>query len=169
MGRAPQFPLWQKAGVWRGGMAGRCAAFTARCTRNAHFFSRCRRPWGRRALRSGSFTAEPGDQTRLEPLPRRHWHRIVLLPSLRCPRAMFQLPRCPLHARVLLMPPRQPGPNGLMIQVLARQRGESPKPRVGIATYPRRHFRFARGRMRIAPGETGWRIRLTLSFIAVMP
>ena len=33
LGRAPQFPLSQKAGVWRGGMAGRCAAFTARCTR----------------------------------------------------------------------------------------------------------------------------------------
>src|ERR1035437_9797822 len=33
LGRAPQFPLWQKAGVWRGGMSGRCAAFTARCTR----------------------------------------------------------------------------------------------------------------------------------------
>src|ERR1035437_5773970 len=113
-------------------------------------------------------TAELGDQTRLAPPPRRHWHRIAPLPSLRCPPCRCSISRR-LRARVLLMPPRQPGPNGLMIQVLARQRGESPKPRVGIATYPRRHFRFARGRMRIAPGETGWRIRLTLSFIAVMP
>ena len=101
-------------------------------------------PAGRRALRSGSFTAEPGDQTRLEPLPRRHWHRIVLLPSLRCPRAMFQLPRRRLRARVLLMPARQQEANDLQVQVSALRQGESPKPRVGIPTYLRHINRAGR-------------------------
>src|ERR1035437_4341197 len=88
--------------------------------------------------------AELGDQTRLEPLPWRNWHRIAPLPSLRCPRAMFQLPRCRLHARVLLMPARQQEANDLQVQVSALRQGESPKPRIGIATYLRRHFRLRR-------------------------
>jgi hypothetical protein len=93
---------------------------------NAHFFRRCRRRWGRRALRSGSFTAELGDQTRLAPLPWRNWHRIAPLPSLRCPRVLFQVPQRRLRARVLLMPPRQPDANDLQVQVSALRQSESP-------------------------------------------
>src|ERR1035437_1873176 len=68
--------------------------------------------------------------------------RLMLTSKRRCPRVLFQLPRCRLHARVLLIPLHQPGANDLMIQVSALQPGESPKPRVGIATYLRRHFRL---------------------------
>ena len=92
---------------------------------NAHFFRRCRRRWGRRAVRPGSFTAELGDQTRLAPLPRRYWHRIAPLPSLRCPRVLFQLPRRRLRARVLLMPARQQEANDLQVRVSALRQGES--------------------------------------------
>src|ERR1035437_6487024 len=77
---------------------------------------------------------------------------LMLTAKRRCPPCRCSISRR-LRARVLLMPPRQPDANDLMIQVSALHPGESPKPRLGIATYLQRHFRFARGRMRIAPGE----------------
>ena len=48
---------------------------------NAHFFRPCRRSWGRRTLRSGSFSAELGDQT-----PLRHSHGGTGIESLHYPR-----------------------------------------------------------------------------------
>src|ERR1035437_2150228 len=75
-----------RLGDRRCGMAGCCARICCQMYANAHFFRRCRRYWGRRALWSGSFTAELGDQTRLTPPRQRQWHRIAPQPSLRCPR-----------------------------------------------------------------------------------
>ena len=48
---------------------------------------------------------------------------------------------------------RQQEANDLQVQVSALRQGESPKPRIGIATYLQRHFRFVRSRIPITPGE----------------
>src|ERR1035437_7467826 len=99
--------------------------------------------------------AELGDQTRLTPLPRRHWHRIAPQPSLRCPRILLQVPRRRLRARVLLLAARQQEANDIQVQVSALRQGESPKPRLGIATYLRRHFRLRRKSDINRAGRTG--------------
>src|ERR1035441_8062338 len=54
---------------------------------------------------------------RFPPLPRRHRLRLAPQPTLSIPRLLLQIPQHRLPARVLLIPPRQPGANDLLVQV----------------------------------------------------
>ena len=79
----------------------------------------------------------------------RHSHGGTGIESLHYPRFAARASCSSSHgavsvALVLLMPARQQEANDLQVQVSALRQGESPKPRIGIATYLRRHFRLRR-------------------------